>query len=376
LSKEILFESGLRKMHLLLASGIPLSSKNSFYWQLTLLNDGLKRKGINTTLISPVPSNKKNLDGKIKEGIFFTDYRKKDSLKLLKADLPNAIILLGYPDEFPFLSELPNFINIYLWAQFSHPPDLDDFFSKRIIFVPLTKKTAEYCTKAGAKNVLDPIPHGISTEIYRPLEKKQKIAIRNEMELNIEFIVGTVAKNILRKRLNDVIEAFSRASMSIENSLLLIKTDKTTSDAGYDLIYLAKRYGIYNKIRIIKGDFDRYRMSELYNCMDAYVQLSEWEGFGIPVIEAMSCGVPVVTHNVQGPGELVGDGGIVVDSFEYIDDTGAVLSRADIGKVSEALCLIHRDELLKTKLSENAIKIARDKYNISRIVDRWLEIIE
>ncbi len=362
-------------MYLLLASGIPLSSKNSFYWQLTLLNDGLKSKGINTALISPVPSNKKNLDGKIKEGIFFTDYRKKDSLKLVEGNLPDAIILLGYPDEFPFLPELQNFIKIYLWAQFSHPPSLDDFFSKRIMFVPLTEKTAEYCTEAGAKNVLEPIPHGVSTEIYRPLEKKQRIAIRNEMELNNEFIVGTVAKNILRKRLNDVVEAFSRASKSVENSFLLIKTDKATSDAGYDLIYLAKRYGIYNKIKIIEGDFDRYRMSELYNCMDVYVQLSEWEGFGIPVIEAMCCGVPVVTHNVQGPGELVGDGGIVVDSFEYIDDTGAVLSHADIPKVSEAFYMIHGDELLKTKLSENAIKIARNKYDISRIVDRWLEII-
>jgi len=36
-----------------------------------------------------------------------------------------------------------------------------------------------------------------------------------------------------------------------------------------------------------------------------YMNLSEWEGFGIPVIEAMSCGLPVLTHGLQGPGEIV-----------------------------------------------------------------------
>lgn len=54
----------------------------------------------------------------------------------------------------------------------------------------------------------------------------------------------------------------------------------------------------------------------LYSGAEAFVFPSIYEGFGLPVLEAMSCGVPVVTANVSSLPEIVGKAGIVVDPYQ------------------------------------------------------------
>jgi len=60
----------------------------------------------------------------------------------------------------------------------------------------------------------------------------------------------------------------------------------------------------------------------LYSGADVFVFPSLWEGFGLPPLEAMACGTPVVTSNVSSLPEVVGDAAILVDpnSAEEIAD--------------------------------------------------------
>ena len=365
-------------MYVLLFSGIPLNTKSSFYWQLTLLNNGFNKKGIKSILVSPVPNGKIEFNNKVLDNILFLDYRDKHVLSLIN-NHPDAIILLGYPQEFSFLYENDENIPlppIYLWAQFSKPPILNDFFKNRVNFVPLTERTRGYCIEAGIKNILSSIPHGIPLDIYYPFADRNRITLRKEMDLNGKFVVGTVAKNIIRKRLNDVIEAFSLASKRINSSFLIIKTDKEVNNAGYNLPFLIKRYGIYDRSKIILGDFERNKMANLYNSLDIYLQLSEWEGFGIPVIESMACGVPIITNDVQGPGEIVDGAGLIIESKGFIDESGAYLSYANVEKTAEALYKLYNDRKLRIKLSKIAINLVKRKYDIDKIIDRWIKIFQ
>jgi len=51
----------------------------------------------------------------------------------------------------------------------------------------------------------------------------------------------------------------------------------------------------------------------LYNCADIFVYPSLYEGFGLPPLEAMACGIPVITSNISSLPEVIGDAGIMVD---------------------------------------------------------------
>lgn len=63
---------------------------------------------------------------------------------------------------------------------------------------------------------------------------------------------------------------------------------------------------------------------KLYNTADVYVRISEYEGFGIPALEAMACGCPVITSNAGSLPEVVGDAGITKDLHDLDGLTEAI----------------------------------------------------
>ena len=66
--------------------------------------------------------------------------------------------------------------------------------------------------------------------------------------------------------------------------------------------------------KIIKaGYIDDEDLSPLYSGAEWFVYTSQYEGFGLPPLEAMSCGCPVITSNNSSLPEVVGDAGIMID---------------------------------------------------------------
>jgi glycosyltransferase involved in cell wall biosynthesis len=50
----------------------------------------------------------------------------------------------------------------------------------------------------------------------------------------------------------------------------------------------------------------------IYNMADVFIYPSVYEGFGLPVLEAMACGTPVITSNVSSMPEIIGDAGVLL----------------------------------------------------------------
>ena len=63
----------------------------------------------------------------------------------------------------------------------------------------------------------------------------------------------------------------------------------------------------------------------LYNAAHMFVYPSYYEGFGLPVLEAMSCGCPVITSNTSALPELVGNAGILIDPTQTEELEHAIL---------------------------------------------------
>lgn len=109
---------------------------------------------------------------------------------------------------------------------------------------------------------------------------------------------------------------------------------------AYDLSQVATLHGTLNRSDIF---------SKLYTT-DIFVLISKWEGLPITILEAMSCGIPVVVSNVGGIKEVVdGQNGFLVKN---IDD------------VRGALKMLIKDETLRIDLGHNAVEKIKQNYSV------------
>ena len=115
----------------------------------------------------------------------------------------------------------------------------------------------------------------------------------------------------------------------------------------YDETLRAIEEGGVGESVVLTGYVSEGDLPALYTGALCFAYPSYFEGFGLPPLEAMSCGAPVLTGNLTSLPEVVGDAGLTVDPF----DTGAIAS---------ALARLIDDAALRADLRERGLRRARD----------------
>lgn len=154
------------------------------------------------------------------------------------------------------------------------------------------------------------IPHGCEKDRFYRLPDDQRNELRAKWGLQDKFVIGVVARNQPRKNLDRTIKAMSLVKDKISNAVLLLHLDPN-DPAGqiFKIKSLIQKYNIENRVvftgmQAHKG-FDWSEMNNVYNVMDCFLLTTSGEGFGIPIIEAMSCEVPVLATDYTTTPELV-----------------------------------------------------------------------
>ncbi|HHT9147190.1 MAG TPA: glycosyltransferase family 4 protein, partial [Candidatus Wunengus sp. YC61] len=83
----------------------------------------------------------------------------------------------------------------------------------------------------------------------------------------------------------------------------------------FDTLHLL---GLENSV-IFTGYVPDEDLPGIYNLAEIFVYPSKYEGFGLPLLEAMSCGVPVIASNISSIPEVIGNAGILVRSDEPVE---------------------------------------------------------
>ena len=101
-------------------------------------------------------------------------------------------------------------------------------------------------------------------------------------------------------------------------------------------------------------------MADLYKGATALIFPSLYEGFGLPILEAMSCGTPVVTSNITSMPEVGGDAGVYVDP-RNLDSIISGLERFDDAKGLEpelrAKCINQAAKFSWTRCASETMKV-------------------
>jgi glycosyltransferase involved in cell wall biosynthesis len=143
---------------------------------------------------------------------------------------------------------------------------------------------------------IEVIYQGVDHTKYRPMNHqkcKEKFGLNSE-----ETHILVVASNLPHKRM-DLINKIYEMLRKEDKTIRLIKV-------GYGDILKGER--IINLGWIKEED-----MPSLYNAADLFLHAADYEGFGLPILEAMACGTSVIVNNKASFPEIVGDAGFVVD---------------------------------------------------------------
>jgi len=210
------------------------------------------------------------------------------------------------------------------------------------------------------------VSHGVDPEVFYVENPKPKFR-----EFRDLFIYGMVGKNVMRKSFPELIEAFVKLPAEVkEKSGLYLHTTKV-STAGevvyWNLDWLVMKHGLSGKVFMPEfvtmwwGEEDDM-LRKLYNAMSCYCQISLSEGFGLPIIEAMACGVPVIASANTSVPEVVGDAGLLVECWEepiYHHDGWAV-HKVKINALAAAMLEIYQNEGLRKTLIKRGMERARE----------------
>jgi len=194
---------------------------------------------------------------------------------------------------------------------------------------------------------------------FKPIKDRRKIdKILDKYYIDGRYIlhIGTLNP---RKNLEFLIRVFNRIHKMMPDIKLVITGKKGWY---YENLFEAVRHLGLEKFIIFTGYIEDEEAPYLYNGADVYAFPSIYEGFGLPPLEAMSCGTPVVASNTSSIPEVVGDAGVL-------------LSPKDVESWVKAILRILRDKPLREKMTTASLKQAK-KFSWRKTARQTVEVYE
>ncbi|MGB9713139.1 glycosyltransferase family 4 protein [Dissulfurimicrobium hydrothermale] len=171
------------------------------------------------------------------------------------------------------------------------------------------------------------------------------------------LFVGTLEP---RKNLYRLLEAYATLPEGIKNSILLVIAGGK-GWGGVDAQAVSSRLGLNRSVHIL-GYVSDEMLSTLYAHALFLAMPSLYEGFGLPLLEAMARGTPVLTSNCSSMPEVAGDAGLLVDPH-------------DVGSIAKGLLALLTDETLRRNLAQRA-KVNAQRFSWQKAADATLQIFD
>lgn len=161
-----------------------------------------------------------------------------------------------------------------------------------------------------------------ANKIFKPLDKNTSTTfIKNKYNLNKNFILYLGGFSD-RKNVHGLITAFSKAYKSFNNDVDLVILG-SYKDSSQKLVKLMRKFNMESHIKFV-GFVPEIELPIFYNAATAFVYPSTYEGFGLPPLEAISCGTPVITSNISSIPEVIMDSALLIDPYNNSELQNAI----------------------------------------------------
>ena len=276
-----------------------------------------------------------------------------DGFLSLKTQVPTLLVIhdiahVHFPNQVKYLEQ--KYYN-YFMPQFAHK-------AARIATVSNYSKQDIHQQYQVPLEKIDVVYNGARAD-FKPLATQEQIAIKNKYADGADyfFYIGAVHP---RKNIHRLITAFDQFKAATNAPLKLLIGGRWAWQTG--LVQEAYQSAAHKEDITFLGYIPDEEVPLLMASAFAFTYISSFEGFGIPLLEAMYCGVPVITSNVSSMPEVVGEAGLLVepDSIASIVMTmTSLLKNADLRQELSTKTQLQRQKFswdLTTKRLEDSIK--------------------
>ena len=197
------------------------------------------------------------------------------------------------------------------------------------------------------------VRYGIDAAPFADLDRA---AARAELGIEADArVVLCPARLDPQKNHGMLLRAFERVHRELPDAVLLLAGGRQLGSEVYerDLHALADLIDVDGAVRWLGVRSD---MSRLLAACDVVALASDWEGFGLALLEAMAAGRPVVATSVGGVPEVVGDG-----------ESGILVAAGDMFGFAEALVRLLRNDADRERMGTAAARRARETFAIDRM---------
>ena len=283
---------------------------------------------------------------------FFKTYTWHNILPLItrKLDLDYIFNLSGCPHLFPFKQKEFFFVYDLTWLVMPETHTQSRVLIYKLLFNKTVRNSYKIVviSQSTKRDLVKyyKVPENKILLIYPRLPKQAKIEVKPKIDTKIPYIlfIGTLEP---RKNIDSLIKAFYRLKTKVGLPHQLVISGK--GGWKYSSIFrLIEELKLKNDVTMT--DYVTEEEKEyLYNHADVFVYPSFYEGFGIPPLEAMSHGCPVITSNTSSLPEVVGDAAIMINPH-------------DVNALAEAMGKVLTDGSLRREMIGKGLKQAK-KFN-------------
>jgi len=286
---------------------------------------------------------------KIKAGVFFSP----DGQCSLTTKVPQCVVVhdLGF-------SHHPDGYKKTHWRYYKHYTPRFVKKAKSVLTVSQYSKQdiiEQYQTEEAKIKV---VYNGIK-EAFSPIGFEEQNRIKDKYTSGTEFFLYAGAIHP-RKNLINLLKAFSKFKKRLQSSMKLVLAGRLAWKNN-EFLELLKTYKYKDDV-VLTGYLEENELAGLMASAYAFVYPSLFEGFGVPVVEAMRCGVPVLTSKASSMEEISEDAALYFDP-QNIDD------------MADKLMRIYKDEDGRRTLIEKGLLVA-SKYTWEKTADAvWESIV-
>ncbi|MCC6490038.1 MAG: glycosyltransferase family 4 protein [Candidatus Hydrogenedentes bacterium] len=202
-------------------------------------------------------------------------------------------------------------------------------------------------------------PHGVSAAFSSAPDELAQCALPSTYALPERYIlyVGRLQPRKNIERLINAFEILRRSHPDLPHDLVI------AGDKGwlYDQIFLKAQASVFADRIHFLGFVPAELLPNLMQRADVFALVSLWEGFGIPVIEAMACGTAVVASNCSSLPEVAGDAAVLVDPYS-------------VEAIAAGLAAVLTQEQFRADLSTRGRERARN-FSWRTAAERTLEVL-